>query len=464
MLFNSYVFLFVYLPMVLFLWYAIPDKERTRLTILTAASYVFYGYWDWRFCGLMLFSTIIDYICGLKLNSSKKQIHRRFWLILSLTTNLSLLAFFKYWAFGVGNLNSLLAASGSSTSFPIWNIILPVGISFYTFQSMSYSIDIYKDEAKPTKSFLHFAAYVSMFPQLVAGPIVRYHELYEQLRQLPKKIQYDSFLLGCQFFILGLAKKLWIADTIAKSVDPLFMNNPTPEFVTSWLAMVGYTMQIYFDFSGYSDMAVGLGLMLGFQFPQNFNSPYKSTSISDFWRRWHMSFSFWLRDYLYIAMGGNRHGKLKTLRNLMITMFLGGLWHGANWTFVVWGVYHGALLIIHNLWRTHSKRTIPKSLAIAITFIAVMVGWVFFRSPNFTTAGQLLFGLVGGYGVDANQIMTAKSFIVIVILAGFWCFAAPNTWQLPTVNKKWQAVGLAMLFVLCVLKLGEPSPFLYFQF
>ena len=459
MLFNSYIFLFAFLPVVLVLWYQRALPLRVRLFVLTAASYIFYGYWDWRFVFLMIASTVVDFIAGDEIHKATSLAKRRTWLIASLGANLGLLGFFKYAGFFARSVNAI-AGDGA---MPIIDVVLPVGISFYTFQSMSYSIDIYRKNAKPTNDFMTFAAYVSMFPQLVAGPIVRYTEVEEQLRQIRVRPTADEVSVGIYFFVIGLAKKLLIADAVANRINPLLADPAGLEFFTSWLAMLGYTVQIYFDFSGYSDMAVGLGALLGFKFPQNFDSPYKSKDISEFWRRWHMTLSFWLRDYLYISLGGSRAGKTKTLRNLLITMFLGGLWHGAAWTFVVWGLWHGVLLVIHQLWRGAGMK-LPKPIAVGVTFIAVVIGWVFFRADTFADAGNIFAAMVGLQGVLLKNLVIQKTLAAAVTISLGVAFFLPNSWELKPKSSRLFAFASAAVFVFCVMRLGIASPFLYFQF
>jgi alginate O-acetyltransferase complex protein AlgI len=428
MLFNSYVFVFAFLPVVLALWHVLRNLPWLRLAMLTAASYVFYGYWDWRFTILMFASTVVDYVAGGKIHVSESPIGRKTWLIVSIASNLSLLGFFKYAGFMVSSANGFRALIDGG-AFPVPDIVLPIGISFYTFQSMSYSIDIYRRSARPADSFLHFCAYVSLFPQLVAGPIVRYTDLEAQLRDIPRRVPVESLAMGLQFFVFGLAKKLLIADVIASRINPLFADAGSLDLVGAWTAMLGYTMQIYFDFSGYSDMAVGLGLLLGFRMPQNFDSPYKSRSISEFWRRWHMTLSFWLRDYLYISLGGSRKGRGLTLVFLATTMFLGGLWHGAAWTFVVWGLYHGFLLVIYHLWKEHRPRPLPDGVAWAVTFLSVVVGWVFFRASSFGDALHLMRAMVGLEGASVAQIQGAMGTLAITAAASAIAFYAPNTFE-----------------------------------
>ena len=467
MLFNSYEFLFLFLPIVL-LGYFVLFRRRGRVLFLTLASYLFYGWWDFRFCGLMLFSTALDYTAGLIIERSTTAGHRRAWLAVSVVANLSLLGFFKYFDLAADTLNQVAAALGATHPLlPLLQVTLPVGISFYTFQSMSYTIDVYHRVVPAQRSFLQFAFYVSFFPQLVAGPIVRYRDLADQLVGRTHSLALAA--RGAALFVLGLGKKVILADAVAPLAEAVF-GLPQPGLADAWLGVLAYTLQIYFDFSAYSDMAVGLGLFFGFRFPQNFNSPYMAVSITDFWRRWHMSLSTWLRDYLYIPLGGNRLGPARTYINLLLTMLLGGLWHGANWTFLIWGGFHGAWLAVE---RARGGRLLgaasPVWLQRLITFLLVMVGWVYFRCATVGQAHEVLGGLVGANGLASRLpggLGEWKLSLVAVPLGLGLAWFAPNTWHL-----RWSAgwltiVGLLLLFVLCVgvLLVNSSSPFLYFQF
>ncbi len=386
------------------------------------------------------------------------------WLLVSLVTNLGLLAFFKYSGFLTGSVNGLLEWARHGGRLPVPEIILPVGISFYTFQTLSYTIDIYRRKAEPANSFWHFAAYVSLFPQLIAGPIVRYTDLEDQLRRIAPTVSWKQFADGLVFFVIGLAQKILLADLIAVRIQPLLADAASLQLASGWYAMLGYTCQLYFDFAGYSNMAVGLGFMLGFAFPQNFDSPYKSRNISEFWRRWHITLSSWLRDYLFVPLGGSRHGRWLTLRNLFLVMFLGGLWHGAGWTFVLWGVYHGLLLVIHNL--SKDRWQLPRFAAVPLTFVAVVFGWVLFRSTDLTMCGQIFQALLGFQGVETNWLAAcggAKALLILASLLGV-VFFCPNLWQWRLRFNPLTASALAMVLVVCVLRLDSESPFLYFQF
>lgn len=466
MLFNSYEFLFGLLPLILLGYFLVLPKSW-RHAWLVLGSYIFYGWWDYRFCGLLLFTTTIDYIAGGRIAGARTPVAKKQWLLLSVCSDLSILGFFKYYDLGVDTLNTIAVWLGAGHPLlPLLHLVLPVGISFYTFQSLSYTIDIYRREAQPARNFIDFACYVSLFPQLVAGPIVRYHEIDNQLRQ--RTHTWAKAGAGITLFVLGLSKKVLLADAVAPIADWGFAQ-PAIGLAGAWSSVVAYTLQIYFDFSGYSDMAVGLGLLLGFQFPQNFNSPYKSASITEFWRRWHISLSSWLRDYLYIPLGGNQRGAVRTYFNLFLTMLLGGLWHGASWTFMLWGAFHGVLLALE---RMNGKRSLLWRLPTAWqrmgTFILVMVGWVLFRAPTLADAGCLFKGLLGiqGWGAVFPTGETGQLNWGIMLFALALVFGARNTWEIRWKPSMRLWIMIALLFVLCVVVflVNTSSPFLYFQF
>lgn len=466
MLFNSYVFCLLFLPAVLAGWWLLPTT-RARLGFLTLASYLFYGWWDWRFVPLMLLSTTADYVAGAYIARTATPGRRRLCLALLLCFNLGILGVFKYCDFFLGTLNGLGRALGLAVDLPLLHLVLPVGISFYTFNSISYTIDIYRGVLRPARGLLEFAAFVAMFPHLVAGPIVRYADMAPQFEALRARPERAAWVMGWWFFVLGMAKKVLLADPLAERlVTPLWHQAASLDAAEAWLATLAYTLQIYFDFSGYSDMAIGLAFLLGFRFPQNFDAPYQSANISEFWRRWHMSLSFWLRDYLYIPLGGSRGSRLLAGRNLVIVMFLGGLWHGAAWTFVIWGLYHGALLAGHAV--CHDRGWIPRSrpLAVALTFMSVMVGWVFFRSGTMTEAWRLL-GVMSGMvqGTGGNLGLVASPFTALLLAAALGiALGAPDPWRVGFPRGRPWAVALGLLFLVCLLRFAAPSPFLYFQF
>ncbi len=466
MLFNSYIFCLVFLPAVLAGWWLLPGA-RARLGFLTLASYLFYGWWDWRFVPLMLASTTADFVAGAAIDRSADPRHRRTILILLLAFNLGILGIFKYYDFFAGGLNGLGALLGAQETLPLLHLVLPVGISFYTFNSISYTIDIYRGVLRPARSILEFSAFVSMFPHLVAGPIVRYADLAPQLSRIPDRPERAAWVMGCWFFVLGMAKKVLVADLLASQiVTPLWHQAGALDAGEAWLVVLAYTLQIYFDFSGYSDMAIGLAFLFGFRFPQNFDAPYQSANIAEFWRRWHMSLSFWLRDYLFIPLGGSRGSRWRTAGNLGIVMLLGGLWHGAALPFVVWGLYHGVLLGGYALLKQRGWVPRARPVAVLCTLLSVMLGWVVFRSATLAEAGQLLgvmSGVRAGAGGNLGLIGSPLAYLLLVSALGIVCFV-PDTWRLDLPRRPVWGVVLAGLLGLCLLRFATPSPFLYFQF
>jgi alginate O-acetyltransferase complex protein AlgI len=408
MLFNSPTFVFLFLPVVLLGLYIIgrrDDRNRYALIFLVIMSSIFYGWFKAIYLPLLAALTTFNYLCGRKLSRDcEKGEQRPLLLALGIVVNLCVLAYFKYMNFFLENINGLFAAK-----FSLETILLPLGISFFIFQKIAYLADSYKGE---TSSYtpLEFACFVMYFPQLIAGPIVHHRELIPQLRQ-GLRLTATDLAAGLCLFTFGLLKKVALADPLAHFSDAVFSlasaGHGQP-LIVSWSAAVGFSLQIYFDFSGYTDMALGLALMMGIRLPLNFDSPYKASNIIDFWRRWHMTLSRFLRDYLYIPIGGNRRGELRRYINLMLTMLLGGLWHGAGWTFVAWGGLHGSYLIINHGWervRTKSGfRSTPATRAISrlATFSAVVIAWVFFRAQTFDAASLLLRGMIGWYGVAAS--------------------------------------------------------------
>jgi len=373
------------------------------------------------------------------------------------------LAVFKYANFASTSVNWLFEASHSNLRTPIFDIALPIGISFYTFHTITYIVDSYRGVIKPTRNIFEFSCYVSLFSQLVAGPIVRFRQIEGDLENIDHTNQAAGFERGWSFFVIGMIKKVLVADTIAQIINPALAQWQSLSTLGTWLCVLGYSYQLYFDFSGYSDMAVGLGAMFGLRLPQNFNSPYKASDISDFWSRWHISLSTVLRDYLYFPLGGSRCGKWRTSVNLMITMLLGGLWHGANWTFVVWGAYHGLLLVATRFSKDMLDRW-PIALRKTGTFLLVVIGWVIFRSTDFSMASGLLktmFSWKPGIRIDSWQSLAA-----LLLIAGGVAHFGPNTFE---IRHQWRPVpvlALGVLFLICIVFIygGQQSPFLYFQF
>ena len=483
MVFSSNVFLFLFLPLFLAAYYLCPP--RGRAWVIVAGSYAFYAWWRVDFLLLFAAVTLWTYAVGLRIAANgPRSDGARSWLIAGVAVDLAVLGCFKYANFGVESLNALLAAAGVE---PLaWApILLPIGISFYVFESISYIADVYRGDTRPARSFVDFACFVSLFPHLIAGPVFRYKDLADQFVSRTHTV--DKFAEGAVRFMQGFVKKVFIADSIAPLVASGFAL-PEPSTLDAWVAVLAYTAQLYFDFSGYSDMAIGLGLMMGFRFVENFNQPYVSQSITEFWRRWHMSLSAWLRDYLYIALGGNRGGRLATYRNLFLTMLLGGLWHGANWTFVLWGAWHGAILAIERALGvkvppgTQPERFRPHRWALA--FLCVVLGWVMFRAESVADAATLYaamfrfdgLGLSEAYAAGMTQLQLATLALAgaVLVVRGWQSqkrgrihFSADVAQNSMAARKMDPTPFLVLpLFALSVLKLSAQSysPFLYFQF
>ena len=466
MVFTSHIFLFYFLPLVLLIYYAVPTSSRN--VTLTLASYVFYGWWKPWFVLLMLTSTVVDYVAGRVISTSENQGSRRLALVASIIVNLGLLAFFKYYMFTMENLNALSQAVGGP-AFQVLKVTLPIGISFYTFQTLSYTIDVYRRTAAPVKRFGDFACFVSLCPQLIAGPIVRYNTIANQLADRPHNI--SVFGSGAAIFILGFAKKILIANPLGLIADSAFAAE-SPWMLDAWLGVTAYAFQIYFDFSGYSDMAIGLGRMFGFEFPRNFNAPYQATSITDFWRRWHISLSTFLRDYLYIPLGGSRLGAIRTYVNLALVMLLGGLWHGAKWNFVAWGAFHGSLLALERYFAGRGfSLSLPTFLRIVATFVLVLISWVLFRAETFAAAGQFFASMLGfgGQG-ELSALVAAELYqprLMCTLALAVFLSAQPvqgldwvKQLSLPRV------IALIGLLLLAIAEMfGQAfNPFLYFRF
>ncbi len=466
MLFNSIPFI-IFFAVVMSAQF-IFKNQRIRRIILLVASYFFYGYWDWRFLSLILLSTCVDYYAGSKIYKTEDKKKRKRYLLISLVTNLGLLGFFKYFNFFIESANSVFGAFGLNLS--TLNIILPVGISFYTFQTLSYTIDIYRHRLKPTSSFLNFAVFVAFFPQLVAGPIVRAKEF---LPQIERGVKFDRKEIqdGLQIFIFGMIKKVLIADRLAFFVDKVFDAPVVFNSLTVWLSVIAYSIQIYCDFSGYSDMAIGLAKCMGFDLPINFKMPYVARNITEFWRRWHITLSTWLRDYLYIPLGGNKKGEVKTYINLMITMLLGGLWHGASWNFVIWGGIHGAGLAVHKFilkkrTKLENKNRIITGLSMLFTYMFVITCWVFFRSQSLETSMVVLKKMYLDFAPAIEWLYTPLLFIIpIVIISHIVGQLNGEKYPIVDIRKALnQYIILFILFGLFFLAPVNPAPFIYFQF
>ncbi len=485
MVFTSAVFLYLFLPLFLLVYYLLPG--RARLGWILLASWVFYGWWRPDFLALIVAATVWTWLGGLWIGRRRRTPSARAAVGLGVALNLGVLGYFKYFNFGVRSLNALLASLGAP-ALTAWEVVLPVGISFYLFHSISYLVDVYRGDAPVATDFLELAVYMALFPQLVAGPIIRYKDLCPQLRQ--RTHSFAGFSEGAARFMTGFCKKVLIADLVAPIANAAFgLRAPTlPE---AWLGALAYTVQIYFDFSGYSDMAIGLGLMMGFRFPENFRTPYLSRSITEFWRRWHISLSTWLRDYLYFPLGGNRRGSGRTLVNLMVVMVLGGLWHGAAWTFILWGAWQGLFLALERGRRRRDEAERPGPWAVAPTMLVVIVGWVLFRSSTLPAALRLFAGMIGLHGLGLSSglrwqlgglELAVLGFALAAVYAGPWlarrlapAAAAAGPASGPTGRSASEGVpypplaaraAVIPLFVLALLRTAVVSfsPFLYFQF
>lgn len=462
MLFNSAIFLFAFLPITYLVFWRLRAKA-SRYVWLTLTGYVFYGYWDPRFCLLMAFSTLVSYFAGLGFLRYTTPRARRWCLVLPITVDLLLLAFFKYFNFALDSTRTVASWFGTDIALPHLNIILPVGISFYTFHTITYIVDAYRGVIKPTRNFFEFSTYVSLFSQLVAGPIVRFRQVEEDLDHLDSASRTRWIVPGVQFFVIGLIEKVVLADSIAAFVDPALHQWSTLSTAGAWMAMLGYSFQLYFDFCGYSSMAVGLGYLFGIRIPQNFNSPYKALDPSDFWQRWHISLSSVLRDYLYIPLGGNRSGTVATYRNLMITMLLGGLWHGASWVFVIWGAYHGLLLCVHRAFG-RPWDALPRPVRQGGMFLLAVVGWVWFRSTSFEMATGLLARMFSP--VSGVLVPQASLAAVALLVAAWWSMVGPNAFEVEVRDTAPRRIALTLAFAasLAIILGTRSSPFLYFQF
>jgi alginate O-acetyltransferase complex protein AlgI len=462
MLFHTVQF-FIFLSVVLLLFYTAPKALRKYILLL--ASYYFYGSWNYKFIALLLTLTAIDYTAGIWLERVQAPARRKLILIGSLSANLAFLGFFKYFNFLASNIDLLLGRHATP-----WDIVLPLGISFHTFQSMSYVVDVYRGTQAAVRNPIDYALFICFFPQLVAGPIVRAHDFFRDLLDWHAPSAEDV-MRGVLLVALGLAKKMAFADQFAKVANEYFGHVAAhPGMSQAWTGVLAFGLQIYFDFSGYTDMAIGMAKLLGFHFPINFRRPYLAASITDFWRRWHISLSTWLRDYLYIPLGGNRHGKWMTYRNLMLTMLLGGLWHGASWNFVIWGGYHGALLSMERVLgvgRLDSKRWswLYPFRALA-TFGLVLIGWVFFRSADLPQSLAILKQM---FTVPSGRPITERWQIGLVVLALVLAVAEEKLdWFEWVIKAPPVAYATALALTLLVVEIfgvmDAAIPFIYFQF
>ena len=466
MFFNSLAFA-IFLPSVVGLYWLAPPKYRVGLLVI--ASYVFYSWWDVRFLSLIIISTITDFIVGRRIHSETSQGTRKAWLLLSLTVNLGMLGFFKYWNFFIESAATLLESVGANPNVPLLSVVLPVGISFYTFQTLSYTIDIYRHRIEPEPSLLRFGLFVAFFPQLVAGPIERAKHLLPQLRSLPRKAAEVPWKEGLTLIARGLFRKVVIADGVAPIVNQVF---GTPERfggLTIAMGVLAFSLQIYGDFAGYTDIARGTAKLFGVDLMENFRAPYFSRGFSEFWRRWHISLLTWLRDYLYIPLGGNRGTKFATYRNLMVTMLLGGLWHGAGWGFILWGGLHGLYLSLERLSGDRRKakgvEDLPR-LPVLFVFTIVTLTWIPFRSPTLANTAEVFSGL---FRVSSGQqLVFAPVTLAVLGLASMAIDKAVLNGQvdpLSNVTPLVRGVGYGVAVVAAILFASQIAvPFIYFQF
>ena len=473
MIFNSIEFL-IFLPLFMIVYFA--TKRNLRLTVCLVGSYIFYGWWDWKFLGLILLTTVVAFVVGMQMSKRESARARKGLLLVSLVISLGVLGVYKYFDFFIGSLQEALGSMGMAV--PEWELrlILPVGISFYTFQTLSYTIDVYRRQLDVECNFIRFAAYVAFFPQLVAGPIVRASTLLPQLRE-DRRPSWNCIVVGLQLILLGFFKKVVVADSAAPIVDSIFRN---PELFTSLNVILGvylYAVQIYCDFSGYSDIAIGIGRLLGFDFGKNFDKPYFSSSFSEFWRRWHISLSSWLRDYLYISLGGNRKGTFRTYVNLMLTMLLGGLWHGAAWTFVVWGALHGAYLVGQRLLgapfgkaTAWAPKWMVKVFLVALVFHLTCLAWIFFRAEGFGNAMEIL-GRIASLDnfspgalkqiFELGTVLALSAVLIGCEWVGFVTPAREFVAKRPALLVLWCAL---ILWAIALFGNYSGNSFIYFQF
>lgn len=476
MVFSSIIFLCFFLPLLIFIYYLADKKYKNY--VLLSFSIFFYCWGAPKFIFVILITTLIDFLLVRQLYASSTRRIKLLFLVLSLTVNLGLLFYFKYSNFFIENINVLLSSFGC-TEIKWVKLILPIGISFYTFESLTYSIDVYRGIHAPLKKFNDYLLYIILFPKLIAGPIIRYHEISDQLVDRENTETIDNKLNGLFRFIIGLSKKVLIANVLGKYADDIFhleLNNLTTD--SAWVGAILYTFQIYFDFSGYSDMAIGLGLVFGFKFPENFNNPYISRSITEFWRRWHITLGNWMKNYLYIPLGGNKvKSKYRLYFNLWIVFVASGLWHGAAWTFIIWGIYHGAFLVLERAFLLKFYTKIGKFPATIITFLLVVIGWVIFRADTAEQAIEFIERMFSfQFTSNIKYLLPTKELIITIIaflLSLGWTFVNVDNIQKKILfdGLKWQhafikgLTGFVLLYI-CLSSIisSDFNPFIYFRF
>ena len=473
MVFSSSLFLLYFLPVFFGIYFLSPQKLKNLVIVL--ASLFFYTWGAPLFVFVLCSSLVLDFYVAKQIAKSKEK-GKRAWLVFSIITSVALMLYFKYANFFIENVNQMLSGLGATT-IEWTKVALPVGISFFTFHQLSYIIDVYRGVKKPMTNLINYGLYILFFPQLIAGPIIRFNEISDQIIERRKQETIDNKLIGIFRFIIGLSKKVLIANTMGAVADSLF-NSPIAELGTqqAWIAILAYTFQIYFDFSGYSDMAIGLARIMGFVFPENFNNPYIAESITDFWRRWHITLSRWMRDYLYIPLGGNKVSNGRMYLNLWIVFLISGFWHGASWNFVIWGTYHGLFLIFDRLFLVKATSKIGRAPRIVLTFFIVVIGWVFFRIEHFEDA-LLFISKLFTFHSPALGIQITRSFYVLFLVAVFFSFWSVSSsiekFQLQFYNYlgatyQWLSfslVAIVLLFI-SIIEITSSSfnPFIYFRF
>jgi len=472
MLFNSYEFIFIFLPTTFFIYFYLNNKRLILASkgFLVFSSLVFYSWWNIVYLPLILGSMLFNYIVGNTLNNS--HINKKKLLTFGIISNILLLVYFKYSDFFIQNINLL-----ASSHIPTLDLALPLAISFFTFQQISYLVDSYKKETKEY-DFLNYALFVTFFPQLIAGPIVHHKEMMPQFEKTKNKVKnYKNISMGLFIFSIGLFKKVVIADSFAIWATNGFDISTSLTFFEAWATSLSYTFQLYFDFSGYTDMAIGIALLFNIKLPINFNSPYKAISIQDFWRRWHITLSRFLKDYIYIPLGGNRKGEFRTYTNLMVTFIIGGLWHGAGWTFIFWGFLHGLALVIHRIWKKLNIK-LNTILAWFITFNFLNISWIFFRAKEWDDALKVLYGMINFNSINFTNInslhlnisylinyIRSDDIVYLYLFIVFILIFLKNSYEI--INKKQNIINIvfySILFIISILSLNKASEFLYFNF
>lgn len=475
MVFSSIVFLVYFLPLLLLAYVIVPRPLKNPLLLL--ASIFFYSWGAPRFIFVILGTTLLDFFLVKEMDSSHSEKKRKAIMVFSVCMNLGLLFYFKYCNFFIDNFNSALETLGFG-QMPLLNVVLPIGISFYTFETLTYVIDVYRRVHKPLDNFWNYQLYIILFPKLIAGPIIRYHEIADQISDRRATDNLDNKLQGFYRFTLGLSKKVFIANTMARYADQVFELPPdTLTAGTAWLGMIAYTFQIYFDFSGYSDMAIGLGRMFGFVFPENFNNPYTSGSITEFWRRWHITLGNWMRNYLYIPLGGNRVGNPARLYfNLWLVFLASGFWHGAAWTFILWGIYHGTFLVLERLFLLRVYEKTGRWFSIPLTFLLVAIGWVLFRADSTAQAATLISRLFSFPALSPDALYD-KQFVFYVLLAVLFSFFTLLPFgqrihnrvyfEMPRTGAHFIFAGISVVLFTCAIAAIASTnfnPFIYFRF